>query len=116
VSSLSNVTVLKLDVLSTESVAEAAKAVAESGKGLDVVVNNAGCGYAQPILDIDIAKAQRLFDTNLWGVIRMVQGFADLLITSKGKIINISTVGAIVNTPWIGKSQRRQAHHTRRSC
>ncbi|KAL1878229.1 hypothetical protein Daus18300_002146 [Diaporthe australafricana] len=100
-SSLSKVTVLKLDVSSAESVTEAAKAVAESGQGLDVLVNNAGCGYAQPILDIDIAKAQRLFDTNLWGPIRMVQAFADLLIASKGRVVNISSVGAIVNTPWI---------------
>lgn len=104
ISSLSNVTVLKLDVLSADSVAEAAKAVTESGQGLDVLVNNAGCGYAQPIIDIDIAKAQRLFDTNLWGPIRMIQAFADLLIASQGKIVNVSSVGAIVNTPWIGES------------
>lgn len=101
-SSLSNVTVLKLDVLSSDSVAEAAKSVADSGQGLHVLVNNAGCGYAQPILDIDIAKAQHLFDTNLWGPLRMIQAFADLLIASHGRIVNVSSVGAIVNTPWIG--------------
>lgn len=103
-SSLSTVTVLKLDVLSAESVTEAAKAVTESGQGLDVLVNNAGCGYAQPIIDIDVAKAQRLFDTNLWGPIRTIQAFADLLIASHGRIVNVSSVGAIVNTPWIGGS------------
>lgn len=103
-SSLSTVTVLRLDVLSAVSVAEAVKAVTESGRGLDILVNNAGCGYAQPLLDIDIAKAQHLFDTNLWGPIRMIQAFADLLIASHGRIINVSSVGAIVNTPWICES------------
>ena len=103
-SSLSNVTVLKLDVLSADSAADAARAVSESGRGLDILVNNAGCGYAQPVLDMDVAKAQRLFDTNVWGPIRMIQAFADLLIASQGRIVNVSTVGAIVNTPWIGES------------
>jgi NAD(P)-dependent dehydrogenase (short-subunit alcohol dehydrogenase family) len=103
-SSLSNVTVLQLDVLSTDSAADAARAVSESGRGLDILVNNAGCGYAQPVLDMDIAKAQRLFDTNVWGPIRMIQAFAGLLIASQGRIVNVSSVGAIVNTPWIGKS------------
>ncbi|KAG8161125.1 hypothetical protein KVR01_009389 [Diaporthe batatas] len=100
-SSLSNVTVLRLDVLSPASVADAVKAVSESGQGLDILVNNAGCGYAQPILDVDIARAQQLFDTNLWGPIRMIQAFSDLLITSQGRIVNVSSVGAILNTPWI---------------
>lgn len=102
--SLSTVTVLKLDVSSTESVAAAAKTVTESGRGLDVLVNNAGCGYAQPDLDTDIARAQELFDTNLWGPVRMIQAFAGLLIASHGRIVNISTVGALINTPWICES------------
>lgn len=115
-SSLSTVTVLRLDVLSADSVAEAVKAVTESGRGLDILVNNAGCGYAQPVLDMDIAKAQHLFDTNLWGPIRMIQAFADLLIASRGRIINVSSVGAIVNTPWICESPDSGscvAHHVR---
>ncbi|KAB8263692.1 hypothetical protein BDV32DRAFT_146508 [Aspergillus pseudonomiae] len=29
-------------------------------------------------------------------------GTGDLLISSKGRIINMSSVGAVVNTPWIG--------------
>lgn len=102
-SSLSNVTVLKLDVLSPDSVAEAVKAVSESGQGLDILVNNAGCGYAQPVLDLDIARAQQLFDTNLWGPIRTIQAFSGLLIASKGRIVNVSAVGAFVNVPFIGK-------------
>ncbi|KAM5377527.1 hypothetical protein ACJZ2D_004896 [Fusarium nematophilum] len=100
-SGISNVTVLKLDVTSTSSIADAVKAVAESGHGLDVLVNNAGIGYTMPILDIDIDKAQRLYDTNVWGAIRMIQGFADQLIASRGRIVNISTCAVPANTPWI---------------
>jgi NADP-dependent 3-hydroxy acid dehydrogenase YdfG len=100
-STLSNVTVLSLDVTSQPSVIAAAKAVTESGHGLDVLVNNAGAGYVTPILDMDIERAQRLYDTNLWGSIRTIQAFADLLIASRGRIINISSMGCTMNMPWL---------------
>jgi NAD(P)-dependent dehydrogenase (short-subunit alcohol dehydrogenase family) len=106
-SELPNVTVLQLDVTSDESVKAAAKAVADNvastGTGLDVLVNNAGYGYTMPLLDVDVAHAQRLHDTNVWGVLRTIQAFADLLIASQGRVVNISSVGAVVNTPWIGR-------------
>ncbi|KAI1108025.1 dehydrogenase with different specificitie [Nemania sp. NC0429] len=96
-----NVTLLSLDVTSSGSVAQAAQAVAASGRGLDILVNNAGAGYAMPILDVDISKAQQLYEVNVWGPIRTVQAFANMLIASRGRIVNLSTVGAVVNTPWI---------------
>lgn len=102
-SNLSNVTIIELDVCSPSSVAEAVKLVTESGRGLDVLVNNAGAGYAMPLLDIDIEKAQKLYETNLWGPVRMIQAFSKLLIASHGRIVNISTCGAAVYTPWIGE-------------
>ncbi|KAK8033809.1 oxidoreductase [Apiospora marii] len=100
-SSLSNVTVLTLDTTSADSIAAAAAAVEASGRGLDVLVNNAGVEYTIPVLDVDIDTARRLFDVNVFGVVRTVQGFADLLIRSKGRIVNMSTNGTAVNTPWM---------------
>ncbi|KFA71215.1 hypothetical protein S40288_03873 [Stachybotrys chartarum IBT 40288] len=86
--SSANVTVLSLDVADLASVAAAAVAVADFGHGLDVLVNNAGIEYVQPVLDIDIVVAQQLMDVNLWGPIRMIQAFADLLIASRGRVVN----------------------------
>ncbi|KAI1122497.1 oxidoreductase [Nemania abortiva] len=100
-SSLSNVTVLLLDVGSTPSVAAAAQAVKDSGHGLHVLVNNAAVGYVQPVLDIDISAAQRLHNVNFWGPLRMVQAFADLLIASRGRIVNVSSSASVVNSPWV---------------
>lgn len=108
-SSFSNVTILTLDTTSAESVAEAAAAVEALGRGLDVLVNNAGVGYTIPVLDVDIDTARRLFDVNVFGVVRTVQGFADLLIRNKGRIVNMSTNGTAVNTPWMGMYQSRQS-------
>ncbi|ROV95992.1 hypothetical protein VMCG_07958 [Cytospora schulzeri] len=101
--SLANVKVLTLDVTSASSVADAVKAVEVGGGGrLDVLVNNSGVGYTIPLLDVDVDKAKEVYDINLWGVVRMVQAFAGLLIKSKGRVVNVSSVGAVVNTPWIG--------------
>jgi NAD(P)-dependent dehydrogenase (short-subunit alcohol dehydrogenase family) len=97
---LSNVTVLSLDVTSMPSVTAAAKAVSESGRGLDVLVNNAGLGYVTPVLDMDIERAQKLYDTNLWGSVRTIQAFKDLLIASHGRIVNIISCGAVMALPW----------------
>lgn len=101
---LSNVTILSLDVKSTESIISAAKAVSESGRGLDVLVNNAGAGYVAPVLDMDIRRAQDLFDTNVWGCIRTIQAFGDLLIASRGRVVNLCSIGGVVNMPWICRS------------
>ncbi|XXH05691.1 ATP-binding cassette long-chain fatty acid transporter pxa1 [Hypoxylon texense] len=95
------VTVLPLDVTSAPSVAAAARAVAASGRRLDVLFNNAGAGYSMPVLDVDVDVAMRVYDVNVLGVIRVVQAFAPLLIESGGRVVNLSSVGGVVNTPWI---------------
>lgn len=100
ISTLSNVLILDLDVTSDESVVAAVKAVSENGRQLDVLVNNAGVGYSTPVLDMDIERARGIYETNVWGCVRMIQAFKDLLISSRGRIVNVSTCGAVINTPW----------------
>lgn len=101
--SLSNVTPIQLDVISPESITEAVRVVEDHGVGLDVLINNAGIGYTMPLLDVDIELAQRTYDTNVWGVLRVTQACAPLLLRSRGKIVTLSSVGGVTNTPWMGK-------------
>ena len=98
------VSVLALDVADPASIAAAVQAVAASGRPLDVLFNNAGAGYAMPVLDVDIDRAKDVYEVNVWGVVRAIQAFAPLLIQTKGRIVNLSTCGAAINTPWIGMS------------
>ncbi|KAJ6093514.1 NAD(P)-binding protein [Penicillium sp. IBT 16267x] len=100
--SLSNVTSIQLDVTSPESITEAVRVVEDHGMGLDVLINNAGIGYTMPLLDVDIKIAQRTYDTNVWGVLRITQAFAPLLLRSRGKIVTLSSIGGVTSTPWIG--------------
>ncbi|RDW59445.1 hypothetical protein BP6252_12532 [Coleophoma cylindrospora] len=105
--------VLELDVVDTESIKRAVKHVSSAtGNTLDYLVNNSGCTYGMPLLDVDIATAQAMFDTNVFGVLRMTQDFAPLLIQSKGMIINISSVAAYVPSPFTGAYNATKASLT----
>ena len=100
----SNVHLLLLDVTSTDSIVAAVEAVSARTHGsLDYLVNNAGAGYTMPLADVDLEKAKQVFEVNLWGVMAMTKAFMPLLLKAKGTVVNISSVGAIVHTPWIGK-------------
>ena len=47
-------------------------------------------------IDVDVEEVKRLFDTNLYGAMRMVKYFAPLIIAAEGKIINIGSVGGVL--------------------
>ena len=99
-----NVHVLELDVTSPISVHEAvASVLAETGGTLDYLVNNAGTGYKTDLVDANIDVGKQVFDVNLWGPLAVTQACTNALIKAKGTVVNISSVGGIVPTPWIGE-------------
>lgn len=87
------VTVLKLDVLSSDSIREAVENVkSQTGGKLDVLVNNSGGGLILPALDTSIEEGKKLFDLNFWAPIAVTQAFAPLLIDAKGCLVNNSSI------------------------
>jgi 1-acylglycerone phosphate reductase len=99
-----NVTVLALDVTSTESIAAAVKTIKNATGGkLDVLINNAGHGLNMPALDTSIAEAKKLFNTNFFAILEMVQAFRHMLIRAKGVVVNNSSMGAYLPIPFISK-------------
>lgn len=97
--------IVPLDVTSPKSIDYAYKAVVEMTDGkLDYLVNNAGTGYTTPLAEFDEEKARKVFDVNFWGVLNVTKVFMPSLVRAKGTVVNISSVGAVVHTPWIGKS------------
>jgi short-subunit dehydrogenase len=98
----SNVTIIELDVASSESIAVAAQIVKEkTGGKLDVLINNAGLGLEMPGLDTPIAEARKLFDVNFFGAMEMVQAFSHMLVDAKGCIVNNSSVGSRAALPFL---------------
>jgi len=103
---LPNVTLLTFEPTSLSSVRAAVKKVeAQTGGNLDYLVNNAGHTIIMPTLDFDIDAAKSMYDINVWGMVRVTQVFAPLVIAAKGTIVNISSIATSVNTPWMGKSR-----------
>jgi NAD(P)-dependent dehydrogenase (short-subunit alcohol dehydrogenase family) len=83
-----------LDVTDAASAAAAAEQVAAAAGRLDVLVNNAGIsgGPVNPPDTADLDVVRRVFDTNLFGVIRVTNAMLPLLRRAPaGRIVNISS-------------------------
>jgi 1-acylglycerone phosphate reductase len=51
---------------------------------------------------VPLSDAKKLYDVNVFGIISVTQGFAPLLIASKGTIINIGSIAGFSPVPWQG--------------
>ncbi|KAB8201894.1 hypothetical protein BDV34DRAFT_237221 [Aspergillus parasiticus] len=97
------VQILELDVTSVESIHQCAQTVAKrTGGRLDVLVNNAGVNAIVPLLDASLDEAKKVYDTNVWSIMAMVQAFAPMLIQAKGVVCNISSVSGEMVFAWAG--------------
>ncbi|KAK5173255.1 uncharacterized protein LTR77_001936 [Saxophila tyrrhenica] len=97
----SSVTVLALDVTSSESIAAAIEAVrAKTGERMDVLINNAGAGWNAPALDADIQEARRVFDANFFGPLEVVKAFGPMLVNAHGCCVNNCSVGGVAGFPF----------------
>ncbi|GKZ79665.1 hypothetical protein AnigIFM56816_003868 [Aspergillus niger] len=101
-STLENVQVLPLEVTDSDTIADAVRAVRKHGQGLVILVYNAGTGYTMPLSEVDLDRAKAVYNANVWGLLRLVRAYSDLLVAAKGRMVNMSSVGAVVDTPWIG--------------
>lgn len=95
-------TILGLDVTSDESVAAVVEAVISAFGQIDVLVNNAGMGLAGASEENSIAQTQKLFDINVFGVIRMTNAvLPHMRKQGSGRIINISSTIGLMPAPYM---------------
>lgn len=90
-----NIQSLRLDVTKQDEIDAAAEIVRAGGKGLYGLVNNAGVLVLGPITEIDEDELAWIFDVNVMGVFRVTKAFAPLIIESRGRISNISSIAGI---------------------
>src|SRR3954449_8871538 len=92
---------LPLDVTDDQSVAGSVREVLDRSGRIDVLVNNAGLGIAGAAEESSIEQARALFDTNLFGSMRMIRAvLPKMREQGSGRIINISSVLGLVPAPF----------------
>src|SRR5947207_12829792 len=92
---------LPLDVTDDESVAGAVREVLDRSSRIDVLVNNAGFGTAGAAEESSVEQARALFETNLFGVMRMTRAvLPHMRERGSGRVINLSSVLGLVPAPF----------------
>ena len=90
---------LALDVDRDDSVAAALAAAGE----LDGLVNNAGFGIGGPVEKVPLAEVRRMFETNVFGAVRMMQAVMPAWRErGSGTIVNVTSVSGVVAAPLAG--------------
>jgi NAD(P)-dependent dehydrogenase (short-subunit alcohol dehydrogenase family) len=93
-----------LDVTEPEQIAAAARLVEEElgGEPLRGIVNNAGMGIGGPLEALDLDGFRRTIEVNTTGQLAVTQAFLPLLRRSRGRIVNMSSIGGRVAQPFAG--------------
>jgi len=97
------VEMLALDVRSDDSVVACVKDVVDSAGRIDVLVNNAGYELAGALEETSLDEARAQFETNFFGVVKMVKTVLPLMRRRKqGRIINVASFAGISGIPFMG--------------
>jgi short-subunit dehydrogenase len=95
--------ILAIDVTDDTSMVEGVNHIDKEHGGVDILINNAGYGSYGAIEDVDMAEARRQFEVNVFGLARLTQLVLPYMRQNKfGKIINITSMGGKIYTPFGG--------------
>jgi NAD(P)-dependent dehydrogenase (short-subunit alcohol dehydrogenase family) len=97
-----NIQSIRLDVTRQEEIDAAVETVRAGGKGLYGLVNNAGIVVTGPLAEIEEDELNWIFNVNVVGVFRVTKAFAPLIIESKGRISNISSISGVLSGMFWG--------------
>ncbi len=92
--------VIQLDVDNKDSIKNAISQIIREKNRLDVLVNNAGYGIFGCLEDISVEELKEQFETNFFGVVRMIHESAPIMRAQKsGSIVNVSSVAGRIGFP-----------------
>jgi NAD(P)-dependent dehydrogenase (short-subunit alcohol dehydrogenase family) len=92
-----------MDVTDGASVTRGVANLIERYGRIDCVINAAGYGLGGSIEDTSIEEAQRQFEANLFGVLRVCQAVLPVMRRQRsGIIVNISSLGGLFGLPFQG--------------
>jgi NAD(P)-dependent dehydrogenase (short-subunit alcohol dehydrogenase family) len=86
----------RLDVTSEDEATAAVESARARFGPIDVLVNNAGYGYRAAVEESAPAQVERLFETNLYGPVRLMDlVLPEMRSRHAGTIVNVSSIGGV---------------------
>jgi short-subunit dehydrogenase len=97
---------VKLDITREDDV-QAVRALVEgkltAGRGIDVLVNNAGYGQMGPVETVSDSELRKQYETNVFGLMSVTRAFVPRMRErGEGRVINVGSVGGRVTFPLMG--------------
>lgn len=94
---------IETDVTDSESVAKMVETMRKEFGRIDILVNSAGVGWAERLVDTSDGTFDWILKTNLYGTFYCCREVARVMIEQKsGSIINIASVAGIKGPPGLG--------------
>ncbi len=91
---------VEMDVTRGDDNERAVGRIIDSEGGIDVLINNAGCGLYGPIEDVSLDDARYVFEVNLFGLAHLTQlVLPHMRAQGSGRIVNISSMVGRIYTP-----------------
>jgi short-subunit dehydrogenase len=92
--------VIQLDVDNDKSVIDAINRIVKEKERIDVVINNAGYALVGALEETSMQEIEAQFETNFFGVIRVMQAVIPIMRKHKsGRIVNITSMGGRIAIP-----------------
>ena len=93
----------QLDVSDDVSVQKAVRTIVDRAGRIDMLINNAGHSLFGPLAELPLSEVQRLFETNLFGSMRLIRAvLPDMAERRFGRIVNVGSMVGVVATPFAG--------------
>lgn len=99
------------DITDESAVKKWAQSVATKlgGKGLDILINNAGVLTPGPMEYLSLEAIRKEFEVNVFGSISAINTFLPLLRINKGRIVQIGSMTGRFSLPFSGPSSASKA-------
>ncbi|WP_289039081.1 SDR family oxidoreductase [uncultured Zobellia sp.] len=96
-----DIEILELDVTKVDSIKKAVETIIEKDGQIDVLVNNAGAGFAKTTEQASEEEIRWVTDVNYHGVVFCTQAVLPYMRKQRsGQIISITSVGGLVGQPF----------------
>ena len=89
-----NVQFISCDVSDDAQVSAMVERCVQSFGGVDVLINNAGMGVFDPLIEAKLSDWHTMIDINIKGLLSCIHSALPHLIESKGHIINLGSVAS----------------------